>query len=60
MNIVFNILFFCQALLIFTLILSRNPARLPGFEKSRNQSLDNIILTILFTFILVLFQFKCR
>nr|YP_009551061.1 preprotein translocase subunit SecG [Pseudellipsoidion edaphicum]QAA12063.1 preprotein translocase subunit SecG [Pseudellipsoidion edaphicum] len=60
MNIVFNILFFSPALLIFFLIINRNPARLSGFEKSRNKSIDKIILLILFIFILVLFQFKCR
>jgi hypothetical protein len=60
MTLILNILFFCQALIIFGLIISRSPARLPGFEKSRNESLDKIILGSLLAFIFILFQFKCR
>lgn len=60
MTLVLNLLFFCQALIIFGLIITRSPARLPGFEKSRNQSLDKIILLFLSIFITILFQFKCR
>jgi hypothetical protein len=60
MSILLNIIFFSQALLLAVLIISRNPARLPGFEKARNQSLDKTIALIVLSLILVIFAFKCR
>jgi hypothetical protein len=60
MTLLLNIIFFCQALLLAVLIVSRNPARLPGFEKTRNQSIDRVILIVVITFLLVLLTFKCR
>ena len=60
MSILLNIIFFSQALLLAILIISRNPARLPGFEKARNQSLDKTIGLVVLSLILVIFAFKCR
>nr|YP_010478993.1 protein-export membrane protein SecG [Lietzensia polymorpha]UVI61298.1 protein-export membrane protein SecG [Lietzensia polymorpha] len=60
MSLLLNIIFFCQALLLAVLIVTRNPARLPGFEKTRNQNLDRLILIIISSFLLVLLLFKCR
>lgn len=60
MSIVLNIIFLSQALLLTILIISRNPARLPGFEKARNQSLDKIITLVVISLIIVMFGFKCR
>lgn len=60
MSILLNIIFFSQALLLAILIISRNPARLPGFEKARNQSLDKTIALVVLSLILVIFAFKCR
>ena len=60
MTILLNIIFFSQALLLAILIISRNPARLPGFEKARNQSLDKTIALVVLSLILVIFAFKCR
>jgi len=60
MSIVLNIVFLSQALLLTILIISRNPARLPGFEKARNQSLDKTIILLVISLIVVMFGFKCR
>ena len=60
MSILLNIIFFSQALLLAILIISRNPARLPGFEKARNQSLDKTIALVVLGLILIIFAFKCR
>nr|YP_009550391.1 protein-export membrane protein SecG [Characiopsis acuta]QAA11359.1 protein-export membrane protein SecG [Characiopsis acuta] len=60
MTLLLNIIFFCQALLLAILIVSRNPARLPGFEKTRNQAIDKVILILVSTFLLVLISFKCH
>ena len=60
MSIVLNIVFSSQALLLTILIISRNPARLPGFEKARNQSLDKTIILLVISLIVVMFGFKCR
>lgn len=60
MSIVLNIIFLSQALLLTILIISRNPARLPGFEKARNQSLDKTIIVVVISLIIVMFGFKCR
>ncbi len=59
MSILLNIVFLSQALLLTILIISRNPARLPGFEKARNQSLDKTIILVVISLILVIFGFKC-
>lgn len=58
MNIVLNIVFFVQTLLLVILIISRNPARLPGFEKAKNQSLDKTITLIVICLIMIIFCFK--
>lgn len=60
MSILLNIVFLSQALLLTILIISRNPARLPGFEKARNQSLDKTIILLVISLIIVMFGFKCR
>jgi hypothetical protein len=60
MILLLNIIFFCQALLLSILIVSRNPARLPGFEKTRNQNVDRVILLVISSFLLVLLGLKCR
>nr|YP_009551238.1 protein-export membrane protein SecG [Vischeria sp. ACOI 3415]YP_010451143.1 preprotein translocase subunit SecG [Vischeria punctata]AOW70958.1 preprotein translocase subunit SecG [Vischeria sp. CAUP Q 202]QFR99735.1 hypothetical protein [Vischeria stellata]QAA12198.1 protein-export membrane protein SecG [Vischeria sp. ACOI 3415]UTV00924.1 preprotein translocase subunit SecG [Vischeria punctata] len=60
MNILLNVIFFLQVSLLGFLILTRSPARLPGFEKTRNKSLDQLILIILISFLLILLGFKCR
>nr|AOW70815.1 preprotein translocase subunit SecG [Monodopsis sp. MarTras21] len=60
MSILLNIIFLSQALLLTILIISRNPARLPGFEKARNQSLDKTIILLVISLIIVMFGFKCR
>lgn len=60
MNILLNVVFLSQALLLAILIISRNPARLPGFEKARNQSLDKIIILLVASLIIVILGFKCR
>lgn len=60
MSIVLNIIFLSQALLLTILIISRNPARLPGFEKARNQSLDKTIILLVISLLIVMFGFKCR
>nr|YP_010478573.1 protein-export membrane protein SecG [Chlorobotrys sp.]UVI60878.1 protein-export membrane protein SecG [Chlorobotrys sp.] len=60
MTLLLKIIFFCQVFLLGILIISRNPARLPGFEKTRNQNLDRVILIVLISFLLVLLTFKCR
>ena len=60
MSILLNIVFLSQALLLTILIISRNPARLPGFEKARNQSLDKTIILLVISLMIVMFGFKCR
>lgn len=60
MSIVLNVIFLSQALLLAILVISRNPARLPGFEKARNQSLDKTIILLVISLIVVMFGFKCR
>lgn len=60
MSIVLNVIFLSQALLLSILVISRNPARLPGFEKARNQSLDKTIILLVISLIVVMFGFKCR
>jgi hypothetical protein len=60
MSILLNIVFLSQALLLTILIISRNPARLPGFEKARNQSLDKLIILLVTSLIIVILGFKCR
>lgn len=60
MSILLNIVFLSQALLLTILIISRNPARLPGFEKARNQSLDKFIILLVASLIVVILGFKCR
>jgi hypothetical protein len=60
MSILLNVIFLSQVLLLTILIISRNPARLPGFERARNQSLDKTIILIVVSLIMTLFTFKCR
>jgi hypothetical protein len=60
MSILLNVIFLSQVLLLTILIISRNPARLPGFERARNQSLDKTIILIVVSLIITLFTFKCR
>ena len=60
MSIVLNIVFVFQTLLLTILVISRNPARLPGFEKSRNQSIDKTITLVVLSLIIVMLGFKCR
>lgn len=60
MTLLLNIIFFSQAILLAFLIVTRSPARLPGFEKTRNQNLDRFILSVVVSFLLVLLAFKCR
>nr|YP_010478855.1 protein-export membrane protein SecG [Neustupella aerophytica]UVI61160.1 protein-export membrane protein SecG [Neustupella aerophytica] len=60
MNILLNVMFFLEALMLGFLVVTRSPARLPGFEKTRNKNLDGEILRILITFLLILLAFKCR
>lgn len=60
MSILLNVVFLLQVLLLTVLVISRNPARLPGFEKARNQSLDKTIILIVTSLIITLFAFKCR
>lgn len=60
MSVILNVIFLSQVLLLTILVISRNPARLPGFEKARNQSLDKTIIFIVSTLIITLFVFKCR
>lgn len=60
MSILLNVIFLSQVLLLAMLVISRNPARLPGFEKARNQSLDKTIILLVVSLIITLFAFKCR
>lgn len=60
MSILLNVIFLLQVSLLTILIISRNPARLPGFERARNQSLDKTIILIVISLIITLFTFKCR
>jgi hypothetical protein len=60
MSILLNVIFLLQVSLLTILIISRNPARLPGFERARNQSLDKTIILIVVSLIITLFTFKCR
>jgi hypothetical protein len=60
MSILLNVVFLSQVLLLTILVISRNPARLPGFEKARNQSLDKTIILVVISLIITLFAFKCR
>lgn len=60
MSILLNVIFLSQVLLLTLLVISRNPARLPGFEKARNQSLDKTIILLVVSLIITLFAFKCR
>jgi len=60
MSILLNVIFLSQVLLLTILVISRNPARLPGFEKARNQSLDKTIILLVVSLIITLFAFKCR
>ncbi len=60
MSILLNVVFLSQVLLLTVLVISRNPARLPGFEKARNQSLDKTIILVVTSLIITLFAFKCR
>lgn len=60
MSNLLNVIFLSQVLLLTILIISRNPARLPGFERARNQSLDKTIILIVVSLIITLFTFKCR
>ena len=60
MSNLLNVIFLSQVLLLTILIISRNPARLPGFERTRNQSLDKTIILIVVSLIITLFTFKCR
>ena len=60
MSILLNVIFLSQVLLLTVLVISRNPARLPGFEKARNQSLDKTIILLVVSLIITLFAFKCR
>lgn len=60
MSILLNVIFLSQVLFLTILIISRNPARLPGFERARNQSLDKTIVLIVVSLIITLFAFKCR
>ena len=60
MSILLNVIFLSQVLLLSILIISRNPARLPGFERARNQSLDKTIILIVVSLTITLFTFKCR
>ena len=60
MSILLNVIFLSQVLLLAILVISRNPARFPGFEKARNQSLDKTIILLVVSLIITLFAFKCR
>jgi hypothetical protein len=60
MNLLLIIIFFVQFLGLIFLIVSRKPARLPGFEKTMNQTLDRIIFLLLTSFLLTLLSFKCH
>ena len=60
MSILLYVVFLSQVLLLTVLVISRNPARLPGFEKARNQSLDKTITLVVISLIITLFAFKCR
>lgn len=60
MSILLNVIFLLQVSLLTILIISRNPARLPGFERARNQRLDKTIILIVISLIITLFTFKCR
>ena len=55
MSILLNVIFLSQVLLLAILVISRNPARLPGFEKARNQSLDKTIILLVVSLIITLF-----
>lgn len=60
MSTFLNIIFFLQSFFLIILIISRNPARLPGFEKSRNKDFDKVITFLLVFFVFIMFAFKCR
>jgi len=50
--------FLIQGLILMGLIFFRNPVKTSGFEKFKNQKLDQTIFLILLTFILNIFAFK--
>jgi len=50
--------FLIQGLILMGLIFFRNPVKTSGFEKFKNQKLDQTIFFILLTFILNIFAFK--
>lgn len=60
MSLILKIIFFCQVIFLAILIVNRNPARLPGYEKTRNQNLDKVILIITISLLVVILGFKCR
>ncbi len=58
MTLLLNIIFFCQVLLLSILVVSRNPSRIPGFEKTRNQNIDQLIFIIIISFLIILVGYK--
>lgn len=58
MNILLKILFIIQLIILAFLVLSRKPARLPGFEKAMNQSLDRIIFGFVLGIVFTVSSFK--
>jgi hypothetical protein len=58
MTILLNIIFFCQVLLLSILVVSRNPSRIPGFERTRNQNIDQLIFITVITFLIILLAYK--
>jgi hypothetical protein len=58
MRLFLNIIFFCQVLLLSVLVITRNPSRIPGFERTRNQSIDRLIFILIGLFLLLLITYK--
>nr|YP_010478711.1 protein-export membrane protein SecG [Eustigmatophyceae sp. WTwin 8/9 T-6m6.8]UVI61016.1 protein-export membrane protein SecG [Eustigmatophyceae sp. WTwin 8/9 T-6m6.8] len=58
MRLFLNIIFFCQVVLLSILIITRNPSRIPGFERTRNQNIDRLIFILIGLFLLLLIAYK--
>jgi hypothetical protein len=58
MRLALAILIFCQSCLFIGLVLSRNPNKIIGFEQSKNQEIDKLLLGILITFLISVFSYK--
>lgn len=51
-------IFLLQGLILMGLIFFRNPVKVSGFEKFKNQKLDKTIFVILLSFVANVFAFK--